>query len=74
MAMGFNAGGAAADPSTDTVYGTSQNNGTVSVLNGATCNATTTSGCTKYAPVTAVGGGPQPVAVNQATHRLRGQL
>jgi DNA-binding beta-propeller fold protein YncE len=70
MASGFNAGGAAADPSTDTVYATSQNNGTVSVLNGATCNATTTSGCTRYAPATAVGNGPQPVAVNQATHTI----
>ena len=49
MASGFDAGGAAADPSTGTVYATSQNNGTVSVLNGATCNATSTSGCTRYA-------------------------
>jgi len=70
MASGFNAGGAAADPSTDTVYATSQNNGTVSVLNGATCNATTTSGCTRYAPATAAGNGPQPVAVDQTTHTI----
>jgi YVTN family beta-propeller protein len=70
MASGFNAGGAAVDPSTDTVYATSQNNGTVSVLNGATCNATDTSGCTRYAPATAVGSGPQAVAVNQATHTI----
>jgi YVTN family beta-propeller protein len=70
MASGFDAGGAAADPSTGTVYATSQNNGTVSVLNGATCNATSTSGCTRYALATAVGGAPQPVAVNQATHTI----
>jgi DNA-binding beta-propeller fold protein YncE len=70
MASGFDGGGAAVDPSTGTVYATSQNNGTVSVLDGATCNATTTSGCTKYAPVTTVGGGPQAVAVNQATHTI----
>jgi len=70
MASGFDVGGAAVDPSTGTVYATSQNNGTVSVLNGATCNAATTSGCSKYAPVTTVGGGPQAVAVNQATHTI----
>jgi YVTN family beta-propeller protein len=70
MASGFNAGSVAADPSTGTVYATSQNNGTVSVLNGATCNTTSTSGCTRYALATAVGGAPQPVAVNQATHTI----
>jgi YVTN family beta-propeller protein len=70
MASGFNPGGLAADPSTGTVYATSQDNGTVWVLNGATCDAAVTTGCTRYAPVTAVGSGPQAVAVSQATHTI----
>ena len=70
MASGFNAGGVDVDPSTGTVYATSQNNGTVSVLSGATCDATHSSGCTPYAPTTAAGANPQPIAVDRATHTV----
>jgi YVTN family beta-propeller protein len=67
LAIGFNGGGVAVDPTTDTVYATSQNNNTVSMLNGATCNATNTSECTPFAPTTEVGKLPQPIAVDQST-------
>lgn len=67
LATGFDAGDAAVDPTTDTVYAASQNNGTVTVLNGATCNATVTFGCSNYAPTTPVGNEPQPIAVDPGT-------
>jgi YVTN family beta-propeller protein len=67
MAIGFNGGGIAVDSSTDTVYATSQNNNTVSVLNGATCDATNTRGCTQFASTTPVGAAPQPIAVDETT-------
>ncbi len=40
------------------------------MLNGATCNATHTHGCTRFAPTTTVGNLPTGVAVNQATGTL----
>ena len=67
IASGFDAGAVAVDSSTDTLYATSQNNGTVSVLNGATCNGTNISRCTPFARTTPVGTGPQPIAVDHAT-------
>ena len=74
MAIGFNGGAADVDLATDTVYASSQDAGIVSVLNGARCNASHTSGCTRFAPTTAVGVLPQGVAVNHATQdRLRGE-
>jgi DNA-binding beta-propeller fold protein YncE len=67
MAIGFNAGGVDVDPTTDTVYAASQNNGTISVLDGANCNATKTTGCTQFAPTAPLGAAPQPIAVDPAT-------
>lgn len=68
LAFGFNGGGVVVDPSTDTVYATSQNNNTVTVLNGATCNGTVTFGCDAYAPTTPVGNGAQPIVVDPGDH------
>jgi YVTN family beta-propeller protein len=70
LAIGFNGGAVAVDPSTNTVYATSQNENDVSVLDGSTCDATNTSGCTQFAPATTVGIGPQGVAANPATHTI----
>jgi len=70
LATGFNAGADAVDTVTDTVYVSSQNNGTVTVLDGATCNAYDTRGCSHYAPTTPVGNGPQPIAVDPGTHTI----
>ena len=59
---------------TDTVYGTASgmnNNGrTMSVLNGATCNATDTSGCAHPAASVRVGPGPWGIAVSDPTHTV----
>jgi YVTN family beta-propeller protein len=60
----------AVDPSTDTVYVANGNEPTVSVINGATCNSIETSGCRRR-PVTAtVLGGPDGLAIDEATHTL----
>jgi DNA-binding beta-propeller fold protein YncE len=67
LASGFDMGGVGVDPTTHTVYGSSQNNNTISVLDGARCNATTISSCTTYAAVTTIGNGPQPVGVDAST-------
>jgi DNA-binding beta-propeller fold protein YncE len=57
-------------PATDTVYVTNLGDATMSVVNGATCNATTHSGCTQFPPTVPVGGGPNGVAVNDKTHTI----
>jgi YVTN family beta-propeller protein len=63
--------GVAVDPATDTVYvsntGTSTPGHTVSVIDGATCNATVTSGCGQRPPTVSVGSLPDAVAVDQRT-------
>jgi len=62
--------GLAVDESTDTVYVTSAGDNTMSVINGASCNGTTTSGCGATPPTITVGEGgavPIGVAVNQST-------
>jgi YVTN family beta-propeller protein len=58
---------AAVDQATDTVYVVGLGTNTVSVIDGRTCNATVTSGCENIPPTVAVGGGPDGVAVDQAT-------
>ncbi len=66
----YGAGAVAVDQSTDTLYATSQAENNVSVLNGARCDATNTSGCTRFAPTTTVGNSPQGVADDPATHTI----
>jgi YVTN family beta-propeller protein len=70
LAIGFNGGAAEVDPSTNTVYATSQNENEVSVLSGAACGAIDTEGCTSFAPVTTVGPAPQGVATNPQTNTI----
>ena len=70
MAIGFVGGAIDVDVATDTVYASNQTANTVSVLNGARCNASHTSGCTRFAPTTAVGFHPQGVATNGSTHSI----
>ena len=60
----------AVDQRTDTVYVANLGDNTVSVIDGATCNATHHSGCGLSPPAIAVGGGPDGVAVNQATDTI----
>jgi DNA-binding beta-propeller fold protein YncE len=70
MAIPFDPGSVEVDRATHTVYTSSQDYNSVSVLNGARCNASHTSGCTRFAPTTAVGVLPQGVAVNRATNTV----
>jgi DNA-binding beta-propeller fold protein YncE len=55
------------DRATGTVYVANEGGGTVSVINGATCNAHRHSGCGQKAPKVKVGGLPFALAVDQAT-------
>jgi YVTN family beta-propeller protein len=57
----------AIDQVTDTIYVVNSNSDTVSVINGATCNAQDSSGCQDVPPVVHVGSNPVDVSVDQAT-------
>jgi DNA-binding beta-propeller fold protein YncE len=59
-----------ADAHTNTVYVGNANEPTVSLINGATCNATDTSGCSRRLATLHVEGGPDGLVINQATHTL----
>jgi DNA-binding beta-propeller fold protein YncE len=65
-----NPSGVAIDQATDTIYVANLQNGegsgTVSVINGATCNATTTTGCGHTPPTVTVGFGPANIAFDPA--------
>ena len=67
VAVGGNPVAVAVDNATDTVYVGNGNDGTVSVINGATCNAIHVSGCGQTAPTITVGSGPVDDAVDQRT-------
>lgn len=58
----------AVDETTDTVYVANGNDNTVSVIDGATCNAHIHAGCSQSPPTVSVGANPQSVAVDDATH------
>jgi DNA-binding beta-propeller fold protein YncE len=64
----------AVSTATDTIYapnsGTSFDGHTMSVINGATCNGTSHSGCSHLAATVTVGTGPFGVAVNDRTHTV----
>jgi DNA-binding beta-propeller fold protein YncE len=64
----------AVDPGTDTVYIPNHAEGdyaaTVSVINGATCNAVRDSGCHHRPPATSVGFGAISLAVDRSRHRV----
>jgi DNA-binding beta-propeller fold protein YncE len=76
VATGVNAQAVAVDPRTDTIYTANidyDNGGhgtTVSVINGATCNATRHSGCNQTPATVHVGDGPDALAVNDATDTI----
>jgi DNA-binding beta-propeller fold protein YncE len=58
------------DPHTDTVYAGNNGEPTVSLINGATCNATKTTGCDHSPATLHVLGGPDGLAINKATDTL----
>jgi YVTN family beta-propeller protein len=70
MAIGFDGGGVDVDPTTNTIYASSQETNSVSVLNGATCNAGRTSGCTQFAPTTTIGTSPAGIGVDETTNTV----
>ena len=65
--MGSGAFWAAVDQASDTVYVANNNDGTVSVINGARCNARVTSGCGSTPPTVTTGANPQFVAVDPSS-------
>jgi len=62
--------GIAIDQLTDTVYVSNVGDNTVSVFNGATCNAETTSGCTQTPATVPVGPDPLGIFADPANHTV----
>jgi DNA-binding beta-propeller fold protein YncE len=61
----------AIDQATHTLYASDGSpSGTVAVINTATCNATSTSGCAQHPPMIKIGAFPGPPAVNPVTHTM----
>jgi YVTN family beta-propeller protein len=60
----------AIDQSTDTVYVTNAGDNTVSVFNGATCNARDTAGCGQTAATVPVGPFPDGIFADSANHTV----
>jgi YVTN family beta-propeller protein len=54
---------------TNTIYVSNLGDGTLSIINGATCNRNITSGCVQLA-TTPVGGTPQQIAVDESTNMI----
>ncbi len=67
ITVGSGAWWVAVDQASDTVYAANNNDGTVSVINGARCNARVTAGCGSTPPVVTTGANPQFVAVDPAS-------
>jgi YVTN family beta-propeller protein len=55
---------------TNTIYVSNRDDGTVSVINGATCNRSVTSSCSQSQPTTTVGDTPQQIAVDEAANTI----
>ena len=68
--VGSGASWVAVDQASDTVYVANNNDGTVSVINGATCNARITSGCRRTAPTVTTGANPSFVAADPGLHTV----
>jgi DNA-binding beta-propeller fold protein YncE len=60
----------AVDQETNTIYVANYNDGTVSLIDGAHCNATVSSGCGSTPPVVPTGAGPAFVAVDASLHTV----
>jgi DNA-binding beta-propeller fold protein YncE len=58
------------DQATNTIYVANYNDGTVSVINGATCNATVTTGCRRTPPTVATGAWAGFVGIDAPVHTL----
>jgi DNA-binding beta-propeller fold protein YncE len=69
-AVGMNPVGIAVDQATNTVYVTNSGDGTVSVINGATCNGADASGCRRKVATVRVGAFPAAVVVDPVTNMV----
>jgi DNA-binding beta-propeller fold protein YncE len=58
------------DQATNTVYVANNNDGTVSVINGATCNAAVTSGCAGTPRAVTTGAGASFTGIDDAVHTV----
>jgi len=58
------------DQATNTIYVSNRTDNTVSVVNGAICNAGDTSGCGQTWPTIAVGDSPQAIGINPITNTI----
>jgi len=70
VAAGAGARGIALNEKTDTVYVANTAAGTVSVIDGSTCNASVSSGCRQAAPQAPVGISPRRVVVDEVTNTV----
>ena len=74
ITAGFNPMAIAVDQATNTVYAPlladGEYAGNVAVINGATCNASNTSGCGQTPALTPAGFGPVSATVDPITHRV----
>jgi DNA-binding beta-propeller fold protein YncE len=74
ITTGNNPEGIAVDPTTNTIYTANLQDGeyagTLSVINGATCNGTSTAGCGQAPQSVNVGFGAKYVAIDHRTHRV----
>jgi YVTN family beta-propeller protein len=55
---------------TNTIYISNRDDGTLSVINGATCNRGNTSSCAQAQPITTVGTAPQQIVVDELTNTI----
>jgi DNA-binding beta-propeller fold protein YncE len=60
----------AVNTSTDRIYVTNHSGATVSIIDGSTCNAETSSGCDQPAAQQAIGSAPNGLAVNDITNTV----
>lgn len=67
---GAGARGIAVNEATNTIYVANTVSNTVSVINGATCNATVHTGCGQRAAVAPVGVSPRRIAVDELTNTI----
>jgi len=68
--VGGSPGVPVANQATNTIYVDNNNDGTVSVINGAICNATMTAGCRRTPAAVTTGAGASDVGIDSAVHTL----
>jgi DNA-binding beta-propeller fold protein YncE len=68
--IGVNPSWDVVDQATSTVYVANHNDGTISVINGATCNAAVTSGCAHTPPAVTTGAGASFTGIDAAAHTV----